>query len=96
MYFYSEMVFLLPVFVVQEDVAALYRVCVCVCTRTFSVEHSIEELLGLSLQPADPRLLLFEIFTLRQHRAASTLLCATFLYTHTHQLVNTGSHTLHY
>ena len=51
------------------DVAALYcvcvcvRVCVCVCARTFS-EHSIEELLGLSLQPADPRLLLFEVFTL--------------------------------
>lgn len=51
----------------------------CVCT--FSVEHSIEELLGLSLQPADPRLLLFEVFTLRQHQAASTLLCSVFLHT---------------
>lgn len=35
----------------------------CAC-GTFSVEHSIEEVLGLSLQPTDPRLLLFEVFTL--------------------------------
>lgn len=35
---------------------------------TFSVEHSIEEVLGLSLQLADPRPLLLESF--RQNRAA--------------------------
>lgn len=84
--------FSLPGFVLQEDIAALYSVCVqacvCVCVCTFSVEHSIEELLGLSLQPADPRLLLFEVFTLRQHRAPSTVLCAVFLHTHTHRAVS--------
>lgn len=56
------------------------RVCV-----TFSVEHSIEEVLGLSLQPADPRLLLFEVFTLRQHLAASTVLYAVLLHGQTHR-----------
>lgn len=54
---------------------------VCVC-GTFSVEHSIEEVLGLSLQPADPRLLLFEVFALRQHLAASTVLHAVLLKRH--------------
>lgn len=57
--------------------------CVCVCV-TFSVEHSIEEVLGLSLQPADPRLLLFEVFTIRQHLAACTVLSAVLLQRRTH------------
>lgn len=60
----------------------------CVCALTFSVEHSIEEVLGLSLQLADPRPLLFESFTLRQHLAASTVLCAVLLYRQTHTETN--------
>lgn len=51
----------------------------------FSVEHSIEEVLGLSLQLADPRLLLFEGLTLRQHLAASTVLRAVLLHRQTHR-----------
>lgn len=51
----------------------------CVCL-TFSVEHSIEEVLGLSLQPADPRLLALEVFTHGQHLAASTVLSAVVLH----------------
>lgn len=51
--------------------------------RTFSVEHSIEEVLSLSLQSADPRLLLFEVFTLRQHVATSTVLHAVLLHRQT-------------
>lgn len=57
---------------------------VCVCL-TFSVEHSIEEVLGLSLQPADPRLLLFEVLTLRQQLAASSRLHAVLLHKQTNK-----------
>lgn len=60
--------------------------CVHECARlTFSVEHSIEEVLGLSLQPADPRLLLFEVFALRQHLAVSTVLHTVLLNMQTHK-----------